>query len=88
MLDECRMDSLCDRTGCFETWTLGPYGATKLARTLAGAVGSNSVAVVEIVASSAFFSSSILLADGGDIGSIEEWWRCIKKCTELSLILV
>ena len=57
-----------------------------MARTLAGAVGSNSVvvfAVVEIVASSAFFSSSILLADGGDIGSIEEWWRCIKKLSEV-----
>ncbi len=54
-----------------------------MARTLAGAVGSNSVAVVEIVASSAFFSSSILLADGGDIGSSEEWWRCIKKLSEI-----
>ena len=73
MLDERNIDSLWDSTGCWETCTLGPYGAMKLAETLAGDDESNSalepiVVAVVVVASSDFFSSSIL-TDGGDISS-------------------
>ena len=40
-----------------------------MGRTLAGEDGSNSSGVVAVVASpSVFFSSSMLLADGGDMG--------------------
>ena len=59
VLEERNTETFCARTGCFDTRTLGPWGAVKFGSTLEGAVVGGEEEASWLL-SSDFFSSCMM----------------------------